>query len=432
MIPAYLLILLLTIFFFKNWTFFKGTWFRKTLSITALLSLLILVWTFPIIFPVFKLPVPTGAYKVGSRYLHIKTTRPEIITLNEDDKRELMVKVWYPAEFKGENLEDYLNDGDRVGFAVKYGLPKTTFAYLDYVKTHTYKGSSVAQGIFPVLIFSHGYYSKASGYYAILEQIASHGYIVLNINHTYESTGILLPDGEIKLYSSAYNTEHNDQKMAEMAWEAAQNYKKAKNKKEQFEGIEHALRDYFAAEITVRWSKDISLVIDRLRKWNKSSFLAGHMDSSKIGVFGHSQGGAAAGRALLDDDRIKAGINLDGAQWGSMVDSKLDKPFALVSSDWSSAHPNFNEHAYRNGSTNDFYEAKILNSGHSNFTEIPLMANLSLVNEAGDINPYKAYNITTKMVLHFFDKYLKDKTYNLLELDDKNQDFEIELKSKNE
>lgn len=392
---------------------------------------MILAWTFPIIFPVFKLPVPTGNYKVGSRYIHLKTDKPEIITPNNKDERELTVKVWYPAELKDENVESYMNNGDRVGFAKKYSLPESTFKYLDYVETHTYKSPSVAKGKFPVLIFSHGYNSNASGYYSLLEEIASNGYIVLNINHTYESTGTLFPNGKIKFYNSAYSTEHNDQKMAEMVWEAAQNYKKAKGKKAQFKAIEKSLRDYFVAEITIRWAEDISMLVDRLKKWNTSTFLADHIDISKIGVFGHSQGGAAAGQALLDDDRITTAINIDGAQFGPMIDSKLHKPFALISSDWPADHPNFNEHAYHNGSTSDFYEAKVLNSGHSNFSDIPLMVNLSLVNEAGTIDPFKGYEITTAMILQFFDMNLKGKPSNLLDLEHKYHNFEIKLKSKN-
>jgi hypothetical protein len=116
-----------------------------------------------------------------------------------------MIKAWYPAILKEETTEKYLNKGDRFGFAVKYGLPKSIFNYLDYVKTHTYSDAKVAKGKFPILIFSHGSYSKASGYYALLEEIVSHGYIVLNINHTYEGVGTLFPNGEIKYYNKEYD-----------------------------------------------------------------------------------------------------------------------------------------------------------------------------------------------------------------------------------
>ena len=389
MIPTYLIILILVWCVYKKYSFFKAGWLRKTITGISLVLLLIVAWTLPYVLPVFELPTPTGKHSVGSQYIHLKTNQDETITTETDDKRELMIKVWYPAQLNNEDTEFYLNDGDRIGFTSKYGVPKSTLNYLNYVKTHTYINPSVEQGQFPILIFSHGSYSDASGYYALIEEIVSQGYIVLNINHTYESTGTLFPDGEIKLYNSEYDRKHNNQEMAEMVWNAMQNYNKSKTSDEQFVAVENLIRSYFAAEITARWSKDISLVIDELVKWNKSTFLANHMDISKIGVFGHSQGGSAAGQSLLDDDRIKAGINIDGAQWGEMIDTMMTKPFLLVSSDWDASHPDFNKHIFRNGSNSDFYNSKLLNSGHSNFMDIILMINLSYINEAGSINPTK-------------------------------------------
>lgn len=79
---------------------------------------------------------------------------------------------------------------------------------------------------------------------------------------------------------------------------------------------------------------------------------------------------------MLIDDRIIAGFNVDGMQWGKMIDTMMTKPFALISSEWDELHPNLNIHAYHNGSSSDFYTAKILNTRHSNFMDIPLMVNL--------------------------------------------------------
>jgi len=426
MIPAYLILLILTWFIYKKRPFFKGGWLRKIMTGIPLILFGAIAWILPYILPVFELPTPTGKYSVGAQDIHLQTNQEEVITTEPNDKRELMIKAWYPAQLNKEATEYYLNDGDRIGFAVKYGLPKSIFSYLNHVKTHTYVHPSVAEGQFPVLIFSHGIYSKASGYYAIIEEIVSHGYIVLNINHTYESPGALFPDGTIKFYNEEYDREHNNQAMAEMIWVGMQNYNKAKTEEEQFVAIEHLIREYIGAEITMRWSKDISLVIDELTKWNASGFLANHMETSNIGVFGHSQGGSAIGQALLEDNRIKAGINIDGVQWGPMIDTRMTKPFALLSSDWAASHPNFNKHIYRNGSTVDFYNAKLLNSGHSNFMDIPLMIRIPFLNEAGTIKANKGFKITTEMVVQFFNKYLLNQPSNLLELSNKYPALEIE------
>jgi hypothetical protein len=101
------------------------------------------------------------------------------------------------------------------------------YNYLDYVKTNTYENPKVEHGKFPILIFLNGLYSKASGYYALLEEIISHGYIVLNINHTYEITGSLFPDGRIRFFNTAYNQIHNNQDMADMVWSSMAAFNKA-------------------------------------------------------------------------------------------------------------------------------------------------------------------------------------------------------------
>lgn len=430
MAPIYLIIIILCWCIYKELIFFKGGWVRKGLTGLGLFLALFIGCFLSNILPVFKLPKPTGNYNIGSRYIHLETNLDEIITQEIGDKRELMIKVWYPAILKEEIAENYLNAGDRVGFAAKYGLPKSTFNYLDYVKTHTYPDAEVANGKFPVLIFSHGLYSKASGYYALLEEIVSQGYIVININHTYESVGTLFLNGEIKLFNTEYDLKNNNEEMGNMVWEAMKKYNEASSWGQKHKAIEHSIRSYAAADINTRWVEDISLVIGELEDWNKTTFLKNHLDISKLGAMGHSQGGAAAAHTMLIDDRIKAAINIDGMQWGSMIDSTLSKPFALISSDWSELHPNWNEHAYHNGSTSDFIIAKVLNSGHPNFMDIPLMINLKLVNEAGSIDPYLANDLTSKVVLSFFEKHLNDKKIDILTLSEKHSELEIKLHDK--
>ncbi|MGQ1891944.1 alpha/beta hydrolase family protein [Thermophagus sp. OGC60D27] len=426
MIPGYLMTLILVWCLYKELLFFKGGWIKKTIRGLTFFIILILAWGLPYVLPVFSLPTPTGKYKIGSDYIHLKTDREEKITENSDDKRELMIKVWYPAEVKNEEKEPYLNDGERIGFAEKYGLPKSTFNYLDYVETHTYKSPEVANGKFPVLIFSHGYYSIASGYYAIIEELVSHGYIVMNINHTYESTGTLFPDGTIQLYHKEYDEKHvSTQQMGELAWKSRQDFNNAKTEEEKLLISNHILKNYIAAEITKRWSKDISSVINELDTWNKASFLANHIDTNKIGVCGHSQGGSAIGQSILENNRIVAGVSLDGVQWGDMIDSTLTKPFLIISSDWKYPHPNFNTYAFRNGSSIAFYDAKIKNSGHASFMDIPLMVHLQFINESGTINPYKAFRLTTDALLQFFDMYLLGHPTNLTDLKTKYGEFEI-------
>ncbi|MEJ2005040.1 MAG: hypothetical protein P8X57_08785, partial [Cyclobacteriaceae bacterium] len=99
MIPAYLLLIILA-------------WRIKTIDISqpvrlsflriigygGILILVVLGWILPMSLPVFDLPQPRGKYFVGSRSIHIQTGNDEIITKDPNDKRELMIKIWYPSE----------------------------------------------------------------------------------------------------------------------------------------------------------------------------------------------------------------------------------------------------------------------------------------------------------------------------------------------
>lgn len=380
-----------------------------------------------ITFPVFKLPKPTGEYNVGSQYLLMKTEREEDVTAFKNDKRELMIKVWYPANTKIISKEVYLNEAERVGFTKKYGLPKAALNYLDYVNTHTFKNAEIADGTFPVLIFSHGHYSQASGYYSLIEEIVSKGYIVFNVNHTYESMGSLFPKGEMKFYDMSYDRKYiSTKEMASLAWGASQDFKKATNEIEKQKVAENILKNYVGAQINTRWAKDINGIINKLSYYNTSSFLADHIDISNIGVIGHSQGGSAAGVVALENNNVKAGVNLDGTQWGNMINSSIKTPFLYLSSDWNDAHPNFNKYAYKNSESENFYSAKIKNSGHSNFMDIPFLVNLKAINEAGSIHHTKAIKITTDLVVAFFDNYLKNKDFNLNKLSEKYPELELQ------
>ncbi len=414
MFSIYIICIAICIVLLRGISFFKGKTYLKIIKGIFLVLFLGFGFLLANTLAVFKLPVPKGEYKVGATYFYIKSEQEETITIDPTDKRELMVKVWYPANIKDEKKEYYLDHGERKGFAAKYGIPSWLFNYLDQIDTHTYVKPAIANGKFPILIFSHGYQANATGYYALIEEVVSHGFVVLNINHTYESVGSLFPSGTIKLYDWEYNAKYNNKEMSQLIWTSMQQYKNAITEKEKEATVSYALKNYIAATITERWANDIQMVLNQIEHWNATTFLSNHIDITKIGVLGHSQGGAAVGQALEDNPKISAGINLDGTQWGKKLDSPFTKPFLYVSSDWPKEHPDFNAYAYKKGSLDDMYIAKIKGTGHSNFMDIPLMINSSMLNEAGTINPKKAIEITSKLITTFFNQYLNNADKNLM------------------
>lgn len=393
---------------------------RKTLitrvaKTTGLVLLFIPAAVLPAAFPIFELPENTGPYAVGTTDILFEADREEVITPDQTDSRQFMIKAWYPANNPQGEQDPYMDSAGRAGFAQKYGFPSSLLHYLDRIETRVYRNSTVAAETFPVLIFSHGYHSSANGYYALLSEIASQGYIIFSLNHTYESTGTTFPDGKDVYFDNAYA-----RKIESNTWETInpviEAFKSDIDFDERHSIVEKALTTYFAKDIVERWALDIMNVVDSLDQWNQSGLFKGRLSLNSIGVFGHSRGGGAAGEALLTDGRIKAGANLDGVQWGQIVNTSFQKPFLFLSSDWPEGHEDLNQHAYVNKSSSVFYDAELLSSGHSNFMDIPYMIPLQALNLSGEIDRDLALEISSKLTISFFDKHLKNMDVRLSSL----------------
>lgn len=399
-----------------------GRIFRSAVLLILLVPSLLL----PYLLPVFDLPRPAGPYTVGTREIHLELDREEPITNDKTDTRQIMIKAWYPAAETGGEMDHYADPAGRNGFARKYGLPPFMLDYLDKVETHVYNNIPVADEPFPILIFSHGYNSMANGYYALLSEIVSHGYVVFAVNHTYESTGTTFPDG-----TNAYFDYEYKQKIESGTWETItpviEAFENGLSFEERHPIVKKALTTYFARDIVERWAHDLVDVANQLETWNRTGFLEGKLDVSRVGAFGHSRGGGAAGEAVIIDSRIKAGANLDGVQWGQIVTTAFQKPFLFLSSDWPDDHENLIPHAYINRSKSVFYEGIILQSGHSNFMDIPYMVPLRAVSQAGAIDPDLAIEIATNAVLSFFDNHLKNKATDMHSLNSEYDFLELSI-----
>jgi pimeloyl-ACP methyl ester carboxylesterase len=88
--------------------------------------------------------------------------------------------------------------------------------------------------------------------------------------------------------------------------------------------------------VLTAWTADIAFVLDRLERLNisdSSGKFTGRLDMTRVGVFGHSFGGATAAQFCHDDSRCKAGIDVDGQPFGSVIQAGLHQPFMFLLSD---------------------------------------------------------------------------------------------------
>lgn len=419
MIPAYLLTLL---FLFQSIRLIKNhqnlydykdrKWLRIVGRVSSIL-LLIVSGVLASILPVFDLPEPTGPHIVGTTTFMLEdSTRQEIITEDPDDHRRLMVRTWYPSDdVKSDvNQMEYMHPFEARHFAMKYGLPAFTLNHLRHIETYAYENLSVSdqESTFPVLIFSHGYNVPPASYAAFLTEIASQGYIIFAVNHPYQSVATVFSDGKKVSFDSQYESRN-----FENVWEQIVELE------EQFwaAGSDSAKRDiireisdlYPNAEMMRKWAADLSFVIDELEEINSqtNNRFYGKLNLDKIGAFGHSAGGATAGQLMLTDPRIKAGINWDGAQWADMIDSTLHQPFLRIEAVRDSAMFAPNDLIFHNSSESVLYDVKVNGIGHSNFSDIPFLIPVRTINEAGEMDPYRATKLITDYSIAFFNKYLR-------------------------
>ncbi len=155
----------------------------------------------PMVVPVFRFSEPSGPYAIGSLTYHwVDASRAEPFAADHNERRQLMVQVWYPAQAhtSGQRAA-YMADADTVtaAFARLHGKPAFLFGHLKYVTTNARSSVAAAadQRRYPVLLFLEG----ATGFRQMntfqVEHLASHGYIVVAIDQPGAAAAVVFPDG---------------------------------------------------------------------------------------------------------------------------------------------------------------------------------------------------------------------------------------------
>ncbi len=369
-----------------------------------------------------ELPAPTGLFSVGTTEYHlIDKKRKEVRSLNPNDCRELMINVWYPIDrsIKGKPFP-YLSQIMPHVTTVISQQSNTSLEKLSYlnapIKTHSIFNSpiSASRARYPVIVFSHGMQSYVTrSYTSLLEDLASHGYIVVAIDHPYDNFATLFPNGKIITPKDAKPPFFDRPVPTDEA-------QKAK-----------ILADDLAITMDV-WVRDSQFVIDELEKINKhdpQQILTSKLDLSHIGIFGHSFGGAAAAQMCRKDSRCKVGIDIDGTLYGKDNEAPFNKPFMFLMASKSFELGNYPpdemlakmhmtkaevdksviatqqsmENLFNNIS-NDAYFVLFKTADHATFSDFNLLMPMQ---DSGIIAPLKGIEIARKLVVDFFDVYLK-------------------------
>lgn len=380
--------------------------------------------TLAYLLPVFEFSSPTGNYSIGKKTMTLlDSSRQETITATSDDFREISLSIWYPSNDRIEKPETYLADGLAEGFAKSKGIPAFAVGHFSNIKTHIEQDLTFANGRFPVIILSHGYIWNAELYNAMIEEIVSQGYIIVGIQHSYEAPFVQLSD-KIAIPELSYFQKINEKF----------NYDKFNSMQQEFQLapdslklslMQKMMRSLPYNESVTRWQNDISFVVDALESRQNDDFFK-QFDLNKLAALGHSFGGSVVGQTLAYDNRFKAGINMDGAQWGNLIDTTFNIPFLALYADRdynSFFTPNF--YTYSQVTKNELISIIVKNSGHANFGDLGYWTPLHQFTETGIIEPNKMNKLTTDLILAFFEKHLDNKDIDMKEKFGDSQELEF-------
>lgn len=244
----------------------------------------------------FQPPVLSGANRVGTRAFHWEDPlREELITRAPDDNRELMVHLFYPTD---STTGDYRTPVVRAQHWATLGAQE--FASARVLRRSNYDGVfwkfehepavSAAAASYPVIIFSHGGGGAIERNLFLIGELASRGFVVAAINHTYFTDFVSFPDGRL-ISNRGFGLD--DDPAITPAEEA------------------------LLADAQDLWSDDQIFVLEQLISLNQdpAGSVFGRLDMNRVVASGFSSGGAAAYEAASKDPRIRAVVEGDGRVW---------------------------------------------------------------------------------------------------------------------
>ena len=254
--------------------------------------------------PTFELPAPTGKLPIGTtRWVVTDTSRDEIFAPGK--KHEIEIVAWYPAAAPSGQPAPYMRDGmEEVLSFARLAKLGDAFNGLASVKTHATIDAMPAStpARFPVIVFQHGYTGLPSSHTALMEDLASHGWAVLNLIHPYEATGAMLADGTVVTFTDEKNAMRSGIMDVLNEWgPEGPTMDKIVAVTDEVEK-EKLLRGYLANlkntdDVVKRWALDAKYALDHLPAGGAAGRISRRLDLTRIGAAGHSMGGVASAQA---------------------------------------------------------------------------------------------------------------------------------------
>jgi dienelactone hydrolase len=284
--------------------------------------------------------------------------------------------------------------------------PKIPTGRVDWAGTltHAREGAPVDRGgRRPVVLYSPGAGDPRTWGTALVEELASRGYVVVTIDNTYESPGVQFPDGTVmgnEPVLTALAQADRDGTVPQL--------------------LEKVLRTRVA---------DTRFVLDRLT--TLPGALSQVVDPRRVGMFGQSAGGITAAEGMFEDSRIKAGIDLDGTlefnrepngtNLMPVAVHGLHRPFLLMGRDGSDHTSEPSWRAFWMHSDGWHRDLTLRGSRHQTYTDLAAILPQTglgpdvIEREIGTVDPVRAITAQRAYVTSFFDRWLRGRNDHLLD-----------------
>ncbi len=251
----------------------------------------------------------------------------------------------------------------------------------------------------PLVLFSPGFKGSRLLYAGFLQEFASHGFNVLSVDHPYDATLVEYPDGRF--------VSNN---------------------------IDETVPGAIDKTLHVR-VQDMIFALNSMKNNAITSQIPGlspkSLQTSRVGILGHSLGGSTTFQATANDTRFVAGTSFDGPSWGAANQTGIDAPFMLMAAqkptseelvtDWTTTWPLLR-------SSKGWFD--VAGTLHLSFDDFPIMtellgANMSAV--TGNVTGTRMISIQSAFTTSFFNQFLKNETGGVLTGEDDGEWPEVSL-----
>ena len=325
----------------------------------------------------FSLPNPLGSYPIGCQIHDFHDlARPDPLAPHHHPHHRIVpISLFYPAAPHALSPLPH----EEVGWT-PYMPPQTASFYdqafapvfhlnktFSRITSPCYPNAPFlapsANETFPLLLFSPGAGASRFFYTILAEDLASKGYVLALLDHPYDAEIVELANGTI-IRGGNISTHAEAERIAQTS------------------------------------ADDLLFILERLLAHKGSSdspFRQAEFDEkSKIGVVGHSLGGAAALSAIHGDrkNRIAAAINIDGPVHGPVTHTGIQSPILFLQSDWrhwhrptAPLHPRFSKAWKKVWRRSWGWKREVMVKGarHETFSDLPTVIEGVLGIERGDL-----------------------------------------------